>query len=838
MWLLRMAWRETRGSKGRLLLFVSSIVLGVAALVAIQSFGDSLRTAIDGQARALLGADMSIEDREPFGTETEALIDSLGGDQARRVSFSSMAYFPASGSTRLSTIRAVQGVFPFYGALLTEPEGAADSYLRNGAALIDGSLASQFGASVGDTVTVGGISYPIAGILKRSPRESAAFSLVSPRVYLPLARVDTTLIGAGSRVTYEVFFRFDSSVDVEALLASLKPRLRELEVGSDSVAEIRENWNEALANLYKFLGLAALMALLLGSVGVASAIHVYVSQRLQTVAVLRCLGARVRTTFWVYVTQSIGLGLIGSVAGAVLGVGVQQVIPIILADFLPLDVEFAVSIQSVLYGVTVGTAVTVLFSLLPLLRVRRVSPMMALRSAAGLFEGRRFDGIRLMAVLVVVSGVLGIAIAQGPNPIVATTYVVVMVVVCGLLVLMAWATRKLVGRVTPSGFPYVWRQGLANLHRPNNQTLMMMLAVGLGTFLVSMFISTERTLMRQIEVADEMGRPNLIFFDIQPDQSEGVARILEERGLPVVEKVPIVTMRLSAVNGVTVEEMRRDTTRHTSWALRREYRSTYRSFMTESEALVEGEFATDRYSIDGLVPISVEEEIMGDLNVALGDTLVFDVQGVPVATRISSVRRVEWRQVRTNFFVVFPEGVLEEAPHFNVIVTRAETDSVSGGAQAAVVRSYPNVSSIDLSLILKVFESVFDRIGFAVRFMALFSILTGFVVLAAAVVVSRVRRTEETVLLKTLGASRSQTFAIMAVEYTLLGVLAALTGVALSIGASWALARFVFETALVLPAVPLITIVLGVTTLTLVVGLVNSRGVYNRPPLDVLRIEV
>ncbi|NNE48041.1 MAG: FtsX-like permease family protein, partial [Rhodothermales bacterium] len=403
-WLLQMAWRESRGSKGRLLLFVSSIVLGVAALVAIQSFGDSLRATIDDQAQSLLGADLSLENRRPFGAQAEALIDSIGGQQARRVSFSSMAYFPANGDTRLSTVRAVEGAFPFYGELVTEPEAAADVYQNRGEALIDGSLASQFGAVVGDSVVVGGVSYAVAGILKRSPRESAAFSLVSPRIYVPLARIDSTLIGPGSRVTYEVFFRFDDAVDVEALLEEVKPRLKSLEVGSDSVGEIKRNWNTALTNLYKFLGLAALMALLLGSVGVASAIHVYVSQRLQTVAVLRCLGARVGTTFGVYVTQAIVLGLIGSVAGALLGVGVQQLLPIVLSDFLPVDVEFKVSLSSVGYGIAVGTIVTVLFSLLPLLRVRRVSPMMALRSAVGLIEGRRFDWARLTVILIVVFG--------------------------------------------------------------------------------------------------------------------------------------------------------------------------------------------------------------------------------------------------------------------------------------------------------------------------------------------------------------------------------------------------------------------------------------------------
>ncbi|MBT8400843.1 MAG: ABC transporter permease, partial [Rhodothermia bacterium] len=331
-WTLLMAWRESRGSRGRLLLFVSSIVLGVAALVAIHSFGDSLRAAVDDQAKGLLGADMSFESRQPFPDEVEAIIDSLGGDQSRRISFASMALFPESGKTRLVSVRAIEGDFPYYGSIVTDPDEAARSYRQEGAALVDGSLMSQFGVETGDSVMIGGQAYPVAGVLKRTARESAAFALVSPRIYIPLSRIDSTLIGPGSRVEHEVFFRFSDSVDVEALLATLKPRLREYDVGSDSVAEIKRNWNTALTNLYKFLGLAALMALLLGSVGVASAIHVYVTQRLQTAAVLRCVGARVRSTFGIYVIQAVALGLLGSIAGAALGVLVQQLLPVVLSD--------------------------------------------------------------------------------------------------------------------------------------------------------------------------------------------------------------------------------------------------------------------------------------------------------------------------------------------------------------------------------------------------------------------------------------------------------------------------------------------------------------------------
>ncbi|MDX1430611.1 MAG: FtsX-like permease family protein, partial [Rhodothermales bacterium] len=525
---------------------------------------------------------------------------------------------------------------------------------------------------------------------------------------------------------------------MEALLVDLKPRLRELDVGSDSVAEIKGNWNSALTNLYKFLGLAALMALLLGSVGVASAIHVYVSQRLQTAAVLRCVGARVRSTFGIYAIQAVLLGLVGSVAGAVLGVLVQQLLPIVLADFIPVDVSFSVSSSAVLFGVAVGTTVTVLFALLPLLKVRRVSPMMALRTAAGLNEGKGIDWLKVGLLALLAVAVLAIAIGQGPNTIVAIAYVLALVLVCALLAgLAAVATRSL-KVLSTERLTYVWRQGIANLYRPNNQTLMMLLAIGLGTFLVATFLSLQHLLLNQIETADDRGRPNLVFFDIQPDQTDGVQRILADRGLEAVETVPIVTMRLSAINGRTIDELRADSTVRTTWAHRREYRSTFRDYLTESEEVVEGTFDPGPYSPDDVVPVSVEQDLLTELDATIGDTLVFDVQGIPVTTTVGSVRRVEWRQVRTNFFVVFPDGVLNDAPHFNVIVTRADDETESGAIQAAVIREYPSVSAIDLSLILQVVEAVFDKVAFAVRFMAAFSIMTGFIVLAAAVVVSRV----------------------------------------------------------------------------------------------------
>ena len=847
-WTFKMAWRDSRGSRRRFVLFLSSMVLGVAALVAISAFGDNLRRAIDEEAKTLLGADLSFEADQPFGAETEALIDSLGGEQSRRVTFPSMALFPKTGDTRLATVRAIEGDYPFYGAVETSPPEAAQAYLGGANALVDGTLMTQFGVQVGDSVEIGRRSYRVAGELVKTPREASAAALFSPRIYIPRAHLDTTLLATGSRADYEVYFQFKDGRDAEALADDLEPTLRERRVGFDTVGEVKENWNEGLSNLYRFLGLIGFVALLLGGLGVASAIHVFVKSRIETVAVLRCIGAKARKTFAVYLVQAAALGVLGGLLGCLVGLGVQTLLPLVLADFLPVDVAFSVSWTAIALGLGIGLSVTVLFALLPLLDVRSISPLQALRSPFEAEAGRRPDPWRWAVFALIAVVVTFFAVLQAPTPVVGLGYAAGVAVVFGLLALVAKGIVIGAQRFFPASWPYVWRQGLANLYRPNNQTLVLMLALGLGTFLILTLFLAERTLLSQIQVAGGEGQPNTVFFDVQQDQLEGVTGLVQEQEMPVIEEVPIVTMRIAEVNGRSVDDMRVDSTTDTSWAHRREYRSTYRDYLNDSETVVEGTFegtvpegadllpAPEAAASGRVVPISIEEELARDeLGVGLGDTLVFDIQGVPVTTEITSIREVDWQRLSTNFFVVFPAGVLEEAPQTYVILTRAPSEAAAARLQSAVVQDYPNVSAIDLSLVLSVFDQIFGRIAFVIRFMALFSILTGLIVLAGAVLVSRYQRARESVLLKTLGASRRQVFQIMLVEYFFLGLFASLTGLVLALVGGAALAAFVFDTGFVAPPLPLLLVALAVVAVTMIIGLFNSRGLYGRPPLEVLR---
>ncbi len=837
-WIWKMAWRDSRGSRKKLLLFLLSIVLGVAALVAINSFGDNLRRTVDEEARTLLGADLSLESNRAFRPEIEALIDSIGGRQSRRISFSSMALFTQTEDTRLVTVRAVEGDYPYYGEVETEPAGAAKTYLQDKEALVDGTLMEQFGAQVGDSIRIGRESYQIAGKLLKTPRESSAVMLFSPRVYIPLAHLDQELLALGSRAEYEVYFKLDEQTDVEALVEQIKPRLQAAHLGFDTVDEIKENWNEGLTNLYRFLSLVGFVALLLGGVGVASAVHVYVKQRVETVAVLRCLGAKTWRTIRVYLAQAFVMGLIGALAGSLLGIVVQLALPLVLADFLPVDVAFRVSWNSVLLGLGIGLCVTVLFALLPLVSVRRISPLKALRSSYEPEGSGKWDIWQWVILFLVIAGVLGFALAQSPEWQFGVGYAAGVAVVFALLALVAKGIMFSARKFAPTRWSYPWRQGLANLYRPHNQTLILMLALGLGAFFILTLYLVQRTLIAQVQLAGGEGQPNLVFYDIQTDQLAEVADLVREQGFPVLDQVPVVTMRLSSVKGQKIDEMRADTTAELTWAYTREYRSTYRDSLTESEKIVAGAFTGVMPDTAGAIPISLERDIAGDLSVGLGDTLVFNVQSVPMTTVVTSLRQVDWRRLSTNFFVVFPAGALEDAPQFHVLLTHTATDEVSARLQSTMVRAFPNVSAIDLSLVLNVFKSIFSRVSFVVRFMALFSILTGLIVLIGAVVVSRYQRVGESVLLKTLGASRAVVFKIMLIEYFFLGLFATLTGLLLALAGSWALARFVFEAPFVIAVGPMLLAVILITSVTVAVGFLNSRGIYDRPALEVLRAEV
>jgi putative ABC transport system permease protein len=561
-----------------------------------------------------------------------------------------------------------------------------------------------------------------------------------------------------------------------------------------------------------------------------------VKQKLPGVAVLRCLGATEAQTFAIYLAQSMALGACGALAGALAGVAVQVGLPRVLADFLPMKVEFDIAWGAVAESMFAGFGLCVLFALLPLLAVRGISPLAAIRLA--LQPPAKRDPARWVALALLAAGIGAFLIRHTERLRDALGFGVgllaAFLVLAGAAKLLVWLTRRWLG----PALPYLWRQGLANLHRPGNRTLLLLTSLGLGTFLITTLVLTQQTLLTQLVPNRDGTQANAVLFDIQDDQREGVAALLMEQGLPVLDQAPVVTMRLLSVAGWSVED--RLATKSNSipnWVLRREFRSTYRNDLRDAEKLVAGQWPSSS-SVEGeVIPISLETGIAKDLGVKLGDSLVWDVQGVPMTTRVAALREVDWRRVQPNFFAVFPPVALEGAPAFHIMTTRVNSAAESAALQRAVAQRFPTVSSIDVTLILQTIDSVLGKVAFVIRFMAGFTVATGLLVLAGAILTGRFQRIQESTLLRTLGATRSQVRKILLVEYAALGALAALTGVLLAVSAAWALSYFVFQTPFAPSVLLIATAVTTVTLLTVGIGWLGSRGVLNAPPLEVLRGE-
>jgi putative ABC transport system permease protein len=841
-----LAWRESRTARRRLLLYMSSISLGVAALVAIDSFSANIVQSVKDQSRAIMGGDVSFNSRRPFPPATDSLFDSLsrhGISFARVTTFPSMAVVPRTTGTRFVQVRGVTDNYPFYGEIVTEPAGRWALLHQGANAIVDPALLTSLNARVGDTLRLNFGTFTIIASIKDIPGAVGIGEMLGPRVFIPAKYIaETQLLVFGSIAERTVLAKLPPREDPDKFIKPLKPRLDREQVRSRTVTQSEMATADAIESLSSFIGIVGLVALLLGGIGVASGVRAFVARKIDTVAVLRCLGASSGQVLAIYVTQAAAMGLIGAAAGAALGVAIQFLLPGALTQLLPVDVQVTLVPSAVITGLAVGGWIALIFALRPLLALRNVSPLQTLRrdTDADVLRMRWSDAPRIVVNVALVLSVVLIALMRAQTAeqalwISGATGLAILALAASAAFL-TWSARK--GLRTR--WPYVVRQGVANLYRPGNQTRAVTLALGFGAFLISTLYLVQSNLLRRFTSVSAEARGNVIFFDVQQDQAAGLDSIVRNTGHEVVQSAPVVTMRIAAINGKKVSDMMavpRGERGRAGWALRREFRSTFREKPAASETIVGGKWFGDEAlkTAPDTGEVSLEEGISEELNVKLGDVISWNVQGVEIPTRITSLRKVVWTRFEPNFFVVFPPPLLQAAPKQYLLLAQVRDPAAVTLLQREVVNQFSNISSIDLTAIKRTVDQIVGRVSLAIRFMALFSLAVAIPVLFSAVSATRRARIREGVLLKTLGATRGQIARILLAEYSLLGVLGGLTGMLLSIAGGWAVVRYVFKTPFAAALLPIAGIAVAIVGLTLLIGLLAGRDVFRETPIAALR---
>jgi len=841
---LRQLLRETRGSRGRLVFFVTCLAVGVAAVVAVAGFSASLDEAIRERARPLLGADLALRSRQPMPPEVaEALAGLEGAERARSREMLTLVAAEApdpetgAGRSRLVELKAVEGGYPLYGEIVLDPPRGLPEVLDERAALVDPDLLDRLGLEIGDGLRIGGQSFEIRGAIADEPdRIAGAFSM-GPRVMISGAGLErTTLEATGSRILYRELVRLpaeraDELDQVAEALEAVLPS--ESRIRLETYREAQPSLREGLERTESYLALAALLSLLIGGVGVAQTVRAWLAGRMDAIAVLKCIGFRPREVLGLYLGQAAFLGLVGSLAGIALGVLLQVVAARLLAGVLPVPAVDLFQPSAFARGLGLGLGVSLLFSAPPLFAAKRVPPIRVLRRDAEPLPPSRPVVAAIAAAILL--GVFAMASWQAGSLVLGALFVAGLLVLTAFLALAAWGLTRLAER--PRSATRLWlRHGLAALSRPGASTVGAIVALGLGVLVVLGMFLVERRLSGELSRDLPADAPTIFLIDIQTDQWPGVEEILQERGAESVDSVPVVMGRIDSIDGRSTQEIMAEIEAaegEARWPLTRELRMTYLDQLAPDNEVTAGEL----WSKPEVLELSVEEEFARELGVGVGSKVRIDIQGVPLDFEVTSLRRVDWRTFGINFFIVAEPEALEEAPQFRLAAARLPKGR-EGVVQDALAAEYPNVTLIQIREVLEKVAAMLKQLGLGVQLLGLLTVVAGLAILAGTVSAGSVRRGTEVALLKTLGLTRREVLATFAVEYALVGLVAGLIGAA---GAA-VLAHFVTTLGFELPAQPQPLFIGGgivlAALLAIVAGLAASLRALGKRPIEVLRGEM
>ena len=836
---LRLMTRESRGSRGRMLYFTACLAVGVAAVVGTAALSSTVRAGFAAKSREILGADFTVDARRPLPPELSSAIDAI--PDARRSDVLETASMVAStsesgpGRSRLALIHAVSGRYPLYGEVVTDPPGGLDRHLAADTVVVASALTETLGVALGDELRVGGRTFRISAVVTKGPARFGFSSFLGPRIYLSREGFDRTgLLAFGARVQYRALVALPETLDraaLDRLVAGIRDRVPgAVYLDFDTHHEVGPGGRRATQRVETFVGLVALLSLVVGGIGVSLIVQAWLASRTPAIAVMRCLGVTPREILVLSLGHTAMLALAGSLAGAAAGVAIPFAVRAAAPDLFPDIAITAFPMGAVLRGIGLGLGLSLAFALPPLTAIWRVPPSRVLRADADPLPPNRLAAGSAAGLLLL--GLIGAAWVQARDLQPALWFAGGFAVLFGVLFLGAKTLIFVARRVPRRHLPPYLVHGVAALARPGAGTTGAVVALGLGTMVVTGMWLVETRLREGILGRIPEDAPTVFLVDIQPDEWKGVEKELLDAGSLAVDQVPVVTARIASIDGRPVEDLAAEAKDEgrARRMLTREQRLTWRKELTPDNEIVDGALWSD----PDLAEVSVEKRYAERIGVRVGSRIEFDVQGVPLTLTVTSLRAVEWQSFSINFFLVVEPGVLEQAPALYLANARVP-EANEPGLQDRLTADYPSVTVLRVRTILEQGLALLERIAAGIRLLGGFTVLAGLAILAGAVSASALRRGREVALLKTLGVTRPGITVLLFTEYGIAGLVAGTVGS----GAAFLLAhgylRYVAELDVTLPLLALPAAAVGCSLLTAVCGVAASVRAFNVRPIEALK---
>jgi len=784
----KMAWRDFKARPSRYVFHVLTVALGTMSLFAVESFRAAISNSINAEGRALLGADVRLQSIRPFTQDQAALVNTWPGEHARLISYRTMIRKPGTHVTRLVEVQAFERHFPFYGRIETEPVAASDAFQAKQGVLLDQVLALQLNVSPGDLITLSGQDLRVCGVITRTPGEIPARSLIAPRIFIPLDLVDQQRMAQpGVMARFEYYLASRGGADAADFVARARAAGLNAETVKDRQADLLGNTDR----LSRYLGLIGFAALAISCLGIMGAVYFFISAKRQAVAQLRCIGCSIWTASAIFFIQLAAIAFAGSFLGILTGLGAASLLPRLFSGFLPVAIDMQLQASPALLSFCAASWFTIISGMLPILSLRDIPPVYSLRNDTRTIRSRAGFIPELLLILMLAGSFLFFSTLLLGTVRMASIYLAGMMLIMAILAGTGWVVRKTCVTMIRRGWNYPARLAISGMYRPQNQTLMLVVCIGLGLFFVNTVDVLERHIVGDLRTLGQ-NRPNLAMIDIQPDQEEQLTGLLNRYRPASVFSEPMITMRLVSINDESLADLSaRRNNRPEEWALKREFRTTYRNApKPEIESVIAGEWVSRIAPGQSPVPVSLEEGIADALNVGLGDRILFDIHGVALETRVANLRKADWKSMQPNFFIVFPEGVIDDAPQSILVFCNISNMQQRAEFQARMVEQFPNVTAIDISLMMNAVMHTTRQLSAGIKTIAVVTLLAGLAVMMAIIRSGRMVRLREAILLRTIGSSARTIVIYQVLELVFLALIATASGLVLSILTSWAIVHY------------------------------------------------
>ncbi|MFO1038716.1 MAG: FtsX-like permease family protein [Geminicoccaceae bacterium] len=826
----RLARREMRGSARGFVVFMLCLALGVAAIAAVGNVNRSVGLALARDGRALMGGDLEFEQANNE-LDPGAIVHLLpDGSRLSSVVRTNTIAKAESGRNVVVELKAVDAAWPLYGEAQFDPPMAPEEGLKDGVA-VEPALLGRLGLQVGDKLHLGDTEVPIVATIVREPDRLGGFVNIGPRVILHRDLLDRAhILQPGALARFEVRAALPDGTDADALATRLNAENPDAGWRVQAVSAAQAQTTRFTDRLATFLTLAGLTALLTGGLGIALAVRAYLDRRRTSIATLRCLGATSDQVFAIYLLQVMALAACGVALGLVAGMLLPLLTYLIPAGTIPVTLSYSVGVGPLLLAAACGMTAAFVFALWPLALAREIPP-------AGLFRAlvepqRRWPRPFFVGLLIAGAALLAaLAIFGVAQPRLAAWFVGITLAAIVVLILLTRGLLLAARRVAHRG-PYPLRLAIANLHRPGTGAPSVVVALGAGLAVLTAVALLYANLAREVAVRLPERAPGMILIDVQPDQRDGLAQIVTSvPGASVVQEMPSLRARIVRIADKPAEEVK--VAPNVEWTIRRDRGLSYAAQPPDDTKLVAGSWWAPDYAGPPLV--SIDSEIAQGYGVRIGDTLSFNVLGRPVEATIANIREeIDWGSGRLGFLFILSPGLLDKAPHTWAATVQVPPEGENQLLDVLATK-LPNVTPISIREIVGRVAEMMAKIGLAIEVVALVTLAAGVLVLAGAVAAARDRHRYETVLLKVLGARRSQLLTALLVEYGVIGLAAVISGGVLGTLGAYVVVRFVMDLPWVLPmAVPLTVtgLALGLTLLVSGTGLWRLLG---QPAAPVLR---